>query len=210
MAFCNKGHHYDERTNPQCPDCASAGAARGSGGGGGAPMTIYEGDDGPLPPGGAPQFPPLRPMGAPVPPTVHQQGGGGFGSGGFARAPAAADGNTIFDDDDETIERLMGFLLVVQSREEDEFRYIRLRKGVNRIGRFGSRADIELRDGEASNEHGLIICTNKATRMVDLDSSNGTQVNGEKTEIALLSDGDSVTVGRTRMLFVGFPFIAED
>lgn len=209
MAFCNKGHHFDEGTHLQCPDCANAGASPG-GGGGGAPMTIYEGDDGPMPAGGAPQFPPLRPMGAPVPPTVHQQGSGGWGSGGFAAVPAAAGQKTVYGEEDESIERLMGFLLVVQSREEDEFRYIRLRKGVNRIGRFGSRSEIELRDGEASTDHGLIICTNKATRMVDLDSSNGTTVNGEKTEIALLNDGDSVTVGRTRMLFVGFPYIAED
>ena len=122
-------------------------------------------------------------------------------------APGA---RTVFEDATEAAERLMGFLVVVQSREEEEWRYFRLKKGVNFIGRFGSRCDIELRDREASQQHALLVCTNAATRLIDLDSSNGTQVQGRRLEIAQLAEGDRIQVGRTTMIYVPFPYVAED
>lgn len=203
MAYCKRGHYYDPSTSPDCPSCAQL---TPSAGGGAAPKTVYEGDDGPLPAGlgnQGPRFPGLG-GGALVGPTIPARTSGAYGQ---AAQPGA---KTQYFEDDESIERLMGFLIIVQSKEEDEFRYMRLKKGVNRIGRFGSRSEIELRDSEASGEHGLVICTNSCARVVDLDSSNGTVVNGEKAEIAILEDGDSIQVGRTRMLYVGFPYEADD
>jgi pSer/pThr/pTyr-binding forkhead associated (FHA) protein len=77
-------------------------------------------------------------------------------------------------------------------------------------GRFGSRAQVELRDQEASSEHALLICTNAAARIIDLDSSNGLFVNDERIEIAALSPGDIVRIGRTHLAFVPFPYMADD
>ena len=201
MAFCSKGHYYDDGKHDGCPLCA---------GGGAAPATIYEGDEGPVPEAvKARALPPLKPMnfaggrmGARPGQPIAPMGGRGI--------PQAAGGKTILDDEDEAIERLMGFLVVVSSREEEEHRFIRLQKGVNAIGRFGSRAAIELRDGEVSTNHALVICTNNASRIVDLDSANGLQINGEKTEIALLEEGTQITLGRTTLVHVPFPFVAED
>ncbi len=103
----------------------------------------------------------------------------------------------------------MGFLLVVSSRD-DEGRYFRLEKGVNPVGKFETGAKIGLRDTEVSGQHALVVCTNSATRLVDLDSTNGTCVNGGKTEYAQLAEGDVVEFGRTELVYVPFPYIAED
>lgn len=106
--------------------------------------------------------------------------------------------------------RLMGFLVVVDSRHEDHHHYFRLHKGVNAIGRFGSRARIELRDPEASQDHALLVCTLKSTYIIDLDSTNHVFINGEPVECGVLSAGDEVRVGQTRMVFVPFGFEAEE
>jgi len=168
-----------------------------------------------------------QPAGGGAPPTRYEEGGaaGGLppvapfpGMKAFHRGPAASvpampmatGARTVFEDATEAAERLMGFLVVVQSREEEEWRYFRLKKGVNFIGRFGSRCSIELRDREASEQHALLVCTNSATRIIDLDSSNGTIVQGRRIEIAQLSEGDRIQVGRTTMMFVPFPYVAED
>jgi pSer/pThr/pTyr-binding forkhead associated (FHA) protein len=124
--------------------------------------------------------------------------------------PMATGARTVFEDASEAAERLMGFLVVLQSREEEEWRYFRLKKGVNFIGRFGSRCDIELRDRESSQQHALLVCTNSATRIIDLDSSNGTLVQGRRLEIAQLAEGDRIQVGRTILMYVPFPYVAED
>jgi len=125
-------------------------------------------------------------------------------------APQAAGAATVFDDDTEANERLMGFLVILDTKQDDEWRYFRLKKGVNKVGRFGSRAHVELRDGQSSEEHALVICTNNAARVIDLDSSNGTKVNRNKVEIALLKEGDRMRIGRTELMYVPFPYVAED
>lgn len=195
MAFCTKGHYYDEAKHKSCPLCK---------GGQAAPATVYEGDDGPVP-AGAQQFPPLKPLGlspSPRPQPLRPMGVGGV-------RPAAG-AKTVLDDEDEAYERLMGFLVIVSSKQEDEYRYIRLRKGVNRVGRFGARSEVELRDTEVSTEHALIVCTNNASRLVDLDSSNGVFVNGDRREYMELQESDQITFGRTSLVFVPFPFVADD
>ena len=223
MAWCNQGHEYDPTKNPTCPVCGSGPAVAGKA----APSTVYEGDDGPLPPGWpprpAPNFPGVTPgMGAPG--GNAQMGGAAnagmqpFFQGGGApfrppmQAPGAGGGGpkTVMDDEAEAVERLMGFVVIMASKEDDEYRYMRLRKGVNFIGRFGFRSDIEIRDGDISGQHALIICTNNAVRLIDLDSTNGTKVNGERIEIAVLQEGDVISVGRTRLMFVPFLLVVEE
>ena len=200
MAWCDRGHRYDD-TMSACPVCATL-QKRPLGGA--SPPTIHE--DGPAagPPaampwsgGGAHAHRPMGPMGSPQ-------------AGPVGARPGPVAKGTIIDSDDEKATRLMGLLVIVASREDEEQTYIRLQKGVNWIGRFGSRASLELRDRECSQQHAIVICTEKAARLIDLDSSNGTFVNKERVEIAVLEEGDKITIGRTDIVYVPFPFLAEE
>lgn len=214
MAICPNKHYYDDTRFTHCQDCEreQAGAGRGrspapstvfeeggvaAGAGGGQrrppPAPVYGGPPFDAQPGGAP---PTRPDGGPMPP--HRP------------MPARPGNRTIMDDDVVEAPRLMGFLVIAASKDDDEYRYFRLRKGINRIGKFGSRAEIELRDGLCSQEHALVLCTRTATRAIDLDSTNGLFVNGDRVELALLAAGDRLKVGRTELVFVPFDFVADD
>lgn len=200
MAVCSKGHYYDESRDHACPVCGvGVGQAPA---GGQSPATQYE----------EPEGPPLGQR----PPAFR---GGGFGPGpgkpAFRPQPAFVPqggpaGKTVYAEEDEAVERLMGFLVVADSREDEPWRYFRLRKGVNTVGRFGSRAQVEIRDSQVSMEHALIVCTDSASRVIDLDSGNGVFVNTDRTEIASLSTGDEVQLGRTRMVYTAFPYVADD
>ena len=67
---------------------------------------------------------------------------------------------------------------------------------VVRIGRT-IKADIALEDTFLSGVHFAIECDAKACRLRDLNSRNGTQLNGELITEAPLKDGDQVHAGRT-------------
>ena len=205
MAVCSKGHYYDESRDRACPVCGvGVGQAPA---GGGSPATQYEEPEGP---------PAHQPQGG----FGGSGGGGGFGFGGAGRPafqpqrafvpPAGGGGKTVYAEDDAAVERLMGFLVVADTREDEQWRYFRLRKGVNTVGRFGSRAHVELRDGQVAAEHALIVCTDSAARVIDLDSGNGVYVNTDRTEIASLATGDEVQLGRTRLVYTAFPYLADD
>ena len=72
------------------------------------------------------------------------------------------------------------------------------------LGRDDS-ADILLDDPGISRRHSEIRVTTEGPRQVcgirDLDSTNGTFLNGERITSARLADGDRVTVGRTSLTF---------
>lgn len=123
-----------------------------------------------------------------------------------AGAPATG---TVYSEATEAAERLMGFLFVVAPRDETG-RYFRLRKGVNPVGKFETGAAIGVRDSEASAAHAILVCTETATRLVDLDSTNGTWVNEKRTEYAELTEGDVVRIGHTVLGFTPFPWLADD
>jgi hypothetical protein len=206
MIYCPKGHQFDEMKHASCPLCAEAKPVRQ------APPTQFDEPAGPAAGGGA-----AFGGGFAVKPIPVFNGPGGFaGGGGFRPGPPQAagaqrrPGGTVMDSDEEAIERLMGFLVITRSKHDDEHRYFRLSKGVNMIGTFGTRAAIEIRDQEISRQHALLVCTNTATRLVDLDSSNGTFVNDDRTEIASLKEGDEIRVGRTTLVFVPFDWVAEE
>jgi protein-tyrosine phosphatase len=69
------------------------------------------------------------------------------------------------------------------------------------IGRHPNN-QLELADSKVSRFHALVEPTSKGVRIRDLDSVNGTWVNGNKIREALLSDGDVVQVGRTSLEFI--------
>lgn len=68
------------------------------------------------------------------------------------------------------------------------------------IGR-GSEADIIIDDPGVSRRHLEIRVTPDAVIATDLGSTNGTYVEGHQVPAATLVDGNTITIGRTRILF---------
>jgi pSer/pThr/pTyr-binding forkhead associated (FHA) protein len=71
------------------------------------------------------------------------------------------------------------------------------------IGR-NPTTDITLLDEGISREHALVLF-DPATgvyQVEDLQSTNGTKVNGKRVRSATLSDGDEIQIGRTRFQFL--------
>jgi pSer/pThr/pTyr-binding forkhead associated (FHA) protein len=62
------------------------------------------------------------------------------------------------------------------------------------IGR-GSDADLRLADADTSRRHAKIVCGPLGCVIHDLDSTNGTWVNGARIEQHLLRGGDRITIG---------------
>jgi hypothetical protein len=79
-------------------------------------------------------------------------------------------------------------------------RPIPLTRGVMVIGRSGD-VDIPLDDAGVSRRHAEIHVADGRARVVDLGSTNGTFVDGERVATADLHDGSTITVGRSRLTF---------
>ncbi|MFM7719012.1 MAG: FhaA domain-containing protein [Actinomycetota bacterium] len=68
------------------------------------------------------------------------------------------------------------------------------------IGRLPD-CDVVLDDPAASRHHARVERTSDGFLLEDLGSTNGTLLNGEPVERALLEDGDLVAIGATRLRF---------
>jgi hypothetical protein len=68
------------------------------------------------------------------------------------------------------------------------------------IGR-SKDCDVQITDPNASRRHAELRQEGSAYWLVDLDSTNGTTVNGHRTARAKLDSGDMITIGSTDMLF---------
>src|SRR5439155_19823393 len=68
------------------------------------------------------------------------------------------------------------------------------------IGR-AKECDIQVHDANVSRQHAEVRQEGTAFWLVDLDSTNGTEVNGQREQRAKLDDGDKITVGSTELLF---------
>jgi len=68
------------------------------------------------------------------------------------------------------------------------------------LGRSGE-ADVALDDGQVSGRHAELRRVDGRWTITDLDSSNGTVVNGEPARSATLKNGDSFQLGETEFLF---------
>jgi hypothetical protein len=77
---------------------------------------------------------------------------------------------------------------------------VELRHAVTVIGR-GTDADIRLTDQAVSRRHAEIRVANGAVMLNDLQSTNGTTVNGASITTTALADGDEVRVGETVLIF---------
>ena len=68
------------------------------------------------------------------------------------------------------------------------------------IGR-GSSADITVDDAGVSRRHLELRVTPGGVIATDLDTTNGTYVEGHRITAATLLDGNTITIGRTRIMF---------
>jgi len=68
------------------------------------------------------------------------------------------------------------------------------------LGRLDSN-DIPVHDPKASREHAKIYKQGTKYSVVDLNSSNGTFVNGDQITKRALEDGDRITIGKVTMVF---------
>jgi hypothetical protein len=83
---------------------------------------------------------------------------------------------------------------------EIDGRRIRLTRPVTVVGRAGD-VDVPLDDAGVSRRHAEIHVTDAGARVVDLGSTNGTYVDGERVSSGELRDGSTITVGRSRLVF---------
>lgn len=84
-------------------------------------------------------------------------------------------------------------------RERGEISTFALGEGWTRIGRCGA-AEICLDDPSVSRRHAM-LCSEEGhqPRLLDDRSLNGVLVNGRKADVAELSEGDELTIGRHRL-----------
>ena len=68
------------------------------------------------------------------------------------------------------------------------------------IGR-SKESDIRIEDTAASRRHAELRQEGTAYWIVDLDSTNGLEVNGLRTQRAKLDHGDKITIGSTEISF---------
>ena len=68
------------------------------------------------------------------------------------------------------------------------------------IGR-SRECDLTVTDGNASRRHAEVVQEGDTYVVVDLDSTNGTELNGRRVSREELADGDRITVGGTDIVF---------
>ncbi len=84
-------------------------------------------------------------------------------------------------------------------RDETRIGKIRLAPGAMFIGR-GVDNDVKIDDTTISTHHAKIVTYFKATYIEDLDSTNGTYINGKRVQKHTLHPGDIVQVGKHRLM----------
>jgi pSer/pThr/pTyr-binding forkhead associated (FHA) protein len=85
--------------------------------------------------------------------------------------------------------------------ESEKVFVVPLTREWTRVGR-SLAADLRFDDPTVSRRHALIVRQADGVRVLDDRSLNGVFVNGERVEWRVLGDGDEVTVGRYRLIFL--------
>lgn len=85
--------------------------------------------------------------------------------------------------------------------EDGRLRVVALGEGWTRIGRSLS-ADVRFDDPTVSRRHAMLHREDGAARVLDDRSLNGVFVNGDRIDMAALTDGDELTIGRFRLYYL--------
>jgi hypothetical protein len=177
---------------------AGAGQDAGYPGGGGQPAAPSPYGAGPFagqaPP--APGYPPAAAPGyadAPQQPAYHPEphAQAGYGQEAYQQAPPAGPAYP-WAANDPAATRSATLDVDGQPHQLD--------KQVTVVGR-ALDADIVLDDAGVSRRHAEVHLIGGRARVIDLGSTNGTFVDGERVHASDLTDGSTITVGRTRITF---------
>ena len=90
-----------------------------------------------------------------------------------------------------------GVLVCMSGKTQNEL--VKLRRDNTIFGR--EKADIIVSDAEVSATHCQIQCIDDAYHLFDMNSSNGTYVNGQRIVKAKLKEGDTIEMGKTIFRF---------
>ena len=90
--------------------------------------------------------------------------------------------------------------LVLPGAGDAAERVVLLTAPVTVLGR-GAEADVRLHDTGVSRAHAEVRVEGDVVSVVDLRSTNGTVVNGQRVGAAVLQDGDRIEMGATPILF---------
>lgn len=96
------------------------------------------------------------------------------------------------------VDGLEGFALVVERGPRAGMTFS-LESGKTTIGR-GPEQDIFLDDVTVSRDHAVIVVDESGVSLRDAGSTNGTYINGERLDSAVLSPGDEVIIGKFHLL----------
>lgn len=91
--------------------------------------------------------------------------------------------------------------LIKVYRENAEILQFPIQKKLVSLGR-SPKCDLVLPDKEVSSLHANILTVNDRYRLIDLDSTNGTFVRGEKIHEHVLEDKDEARIGVFRLVFL--------
>lgn len=119
---------------------------------------------------------------------------------GVAEAPPAAPPPRKTLRMEEQRSPVVGWLVDLDGAQKGED--FRIREGRVVLG-AGAGCDIALRNDFASEQHASLRVQDGEYVLTDLDSKNGTQVNGEPIARCTLADGDHISIGETTYVFKG-------
>ncbi len=94
--------------------------------------------------------------------------------------------------------------MLFQLRDLGEGKTYLLTGLLKQIGR-SPEADIMISDSRVSRLHARLEKTEKGWVILDLESKNGTRVNGELVKEKLLSSGDVIQIGPVRLVYEPAP-----
>lgn len=106
----------------------------------------------------------------------------------------------ILQIDSTTVQRDVAWIAVLDMGSQRH----RLQRGRTVIGR-GSDADITIADTGTSRKHVEVLWDGKHAQATDLGSTNGSKLNGQHFQQAIVEPDSTIEIGRTRMVFRVIP-----
>ncbi|PYY57387.1 DUF2662 domain-containing protein [Curtobacterium sp. MCSS17_011] len=106
----------------------------------------------------------------------------------------------ILQVDSTTVQRDVAWIPVLDIGSQRH----RLHRGRTVVGR-GSDADITIADTGTSRKHVEVLWDGKHAQATDLGSTNGSKLNGQHFQQAIVEPDSTIEIGRTRMVFRVIP-----
>ncbi|MFY9556389.1 MAG: adenylate/guanylate cyclase domain-containing protein [Blastocatellia bacterium] len=100
----------------------------------------------------------------------------------------------------------MSAKLFIQNTQAHRSFEVELLRDETHLGRAADRNDVVLDDGQVSRQHAIIKRSGKTFTLVDLNSANGTFINGQRVKEHVLRDGDSFSISK---FIIGFKDVAS-